>query len=163
MAAVSVRKRSDVETLARWPDRGNLPGRCHGIDVHEVYVRSTDQREGECNRARQLKSRHALPFFHKQPPCLAGIEACASSHRRGGADVRQGHGYVDQQHHDPNQQYKGEQTPAEAREGFYDEMLELRWKFHRCVPRSYGDGRDHSQAVAMPSVASASKPRTGRY
>jgi hypothetical protein len=92
----------------------------------------------------QLKSRHVLPFFQKRPPCLVDIVASALSHRRGGAGVRQGHGYVDQQHHEPNQQYKGEQAPAESREGFYDEMSELWWKFHRRVPRSYGDGRDHS-------------------
>ena len=75
--------------------------------------------------------------------------------------MRQGHGYINQQHHEPNQQHKGQQSSAEARERFYDETLELWWKLHRCVPRSYGDDRDHSQAVAMPSVASASKPHTG--
>jgi transposase len=39
----------------------------------------------------QRKHRHALPFFRKQPPRLVGVKACASSHRRGGAGVRQGH------------------------------------------------------------------------
>jgi transposase len=29
---------------------------------------------------RQLKRRHVLPFFHKLPPWLVGIEACASAH-----------------------------------------------------------------------------------
>ena len=29
---------------------------------------------------RQLKRRHVLTFFVKLPPCLVGIEACASSH-----------------------------------------------------------------------------------
>jgi len=29
---------------------------------------------------RQLKRRHVLAFFRKLPPCLVGIEACASSH-----------------------------------------------------------------------------------
>jgi len=29
---------------------------------------------------RQLKRRHVLSFFQKVPPCLVGIEACASSH-----------------------------------------------------------------------------------
>jgi transposase len=29
---------------------------------------------------RQLKRRHVLTFFEKLPPCLVGIEACASSH-----------------------------------------------------------------------------------
>src|SRR4051812_43983341 len=29
---------------------------------------------------RQLKRRHVFAFFEKLPPCLVGIEACASSH-----------------------------------------------------------------------------------
>jgi transposase len=30
--------------------------------------------------ARQLKRRYVLAFFQKLPPCLVGIEACASAH-----------------------------------------------------------------------------------
>lgn len=41
----------------------------YGIDAEDrVIVR------------RQLKRRHVLTFFEKLPPCLVGIEACASSH-----------------------------------------------------------------------------------
>ena len=41
----------------------------HGIDAAgEVVIR------------RQLKRRSVLAFFQKLPPCLVGIEACASSH-----------------------------------------------------------------------------------
>ena len=41
----------------------------HGVDAHgNVAVR------------RQLRRRQVLPFFEKLPPCLVGIEACASSH-----------------------------------------------------------------------------------
>jgi transposase len=41
----------------------------HGVDAGgEVVVR------------RQLKRRSVLAFFQKMPPCLIGIEACASSH-----------------------------------------------------------------------------------
>ena len=41
----------------------------HGVDAGgQVIVR------------RQLKRRHVLAFFQKLPPCLVGIEACASSH-----------------------------------------------------------------------------------
>jgi hypothetical protein len=41
----------------------------HGVDAGgNVIVR------------RQLKCRYVLPFFQKLPPCLVGIEACASSH-----------------------------------------------------------------------------------
>jgi transposase len=39
----------------------------HGIDAEGNVVR------------RQLKRRYVLVFFHKLPPCLVGIEACASS------------------------------------------------------------------------------------
>jgi transposase len=41
----------------------------HGVDAAgQVVVR------------RQLRRRHVLAFFQKLPPCLVGIEACASSH-----------------------------------------------------------------------------------
>jgi transposase len=41
----------------------------HGIDG-----------EGKVIIRRQLKRRYVLTFFQKLPPCLVGIEACASSH-----------------------------------------------------------------------------------
>ena len=41
----------------------------HGIDA-----------EGKVIIRRQLKRRYLLAFFQKLPPCLVGIEACASSH-----------------------------------------------------------------------------------
>ena len=41
----------------------------HGVDgAGQVVIR------------RQLKRRSVLVFFQKLPPCLVGIEACASSH-----------------------------------------------------------------------------------
>ena len=41
----------------------------HGVDADgQVVVR------------RQLKRRYVLAFFQKLPPCLIGIEACASAH-----------------------------------------------------------------------------------
>src|SRR5262245_46515709 len=41
----------------------------HGVDAAgQVIVR------------RQLKRRQVIAFFQKLPPCLVGIEACASSH-----------------------------------------------------------------------------------
>jgi transposase len=41
----------------------------HGVDAAgQVIIR------------RQLKRRFVLSFFEKLPPCLVGIEACASSH-----------------------------------------------------------------------------------
>jgi transposase len=41
----------------------------HGVDA-----------EGNVMLRRQLKRRYVLAFFQKLPPCLIGIEACASSH-----------------------------------------------------------------------------------
>jgi transposase len=41
----------------------------HGVDT-----------EGNVILRRQLKRRYVLAFFQKLPPCLVGIEACASSH-----------------------------------------------------------------------------------
>src|SRR6266516_4338999 len=41
----------------------------HGVDA-----------EGNVLIRRQLKRRYVLAFFQKLPPCLVGIEACASSH-----------------------------------------------------------------------------------
>ncbi len=41
----------------------------HGVDA-----------EGSVIVRRQLKRRYVLAFFQKLPPCLVGIEACASSH-----------------------------------------------------------------------------------
>jgi hypothetical protein len=41
----------------------------HGVDASgQVVIR------------RQLKRRYVLAFFQRLPPCLVGIEACASSH-----------------------------------------------------------------------------------
>ena len=41
----------------------------HGVDANGLVV-----------VRRQLKRRYVLAFFEKLPPCLVGIEACASSH-----------------------------------------------------------------------------------
>src|SRR3979409_209968 len=41
----------------------------HGVDA-----------EGNVIVRRQIKRRYVLAFFQKLPPCLVGIEACASSH-----------------------------------------------------------------------------------
>jgi transposase len=43
----------------------------HGVDA-----------EGKVVIRRQLKRRYVLAFFQKLPPCLVGIEACASSHHQ---------------------------------------------------------------------------------
>src|SRR5215208_8404693 len=50
-------------------DIANSVFQVHGVDADgQVLVR------------RQLKRRYVLAFFQKVPPCLVGIEACASAH-----------------------------------------------------------------------------------
>src|SRR5450755_720655 len=44
------------------------------FQVHSVYA------GGQVIVRRQLKRRYVLTFFQKLPPCLVGIEACASAH-----------------------------------------------------------------------------------
>jgi len=56
-----------VTTIGR--DIAKTVFQAHGIDTAgNVVIR------------RQLRRRHVLAFFQKLPPCLAGIEACATSH-----------------------------------------------------------------------------------
>src|SRR5437762_14334079 len=50
-------------------NRRNIAIQVHAVDAAgQVLIR------------RQLKRRYVLAFFQKLPPCLVGIEACASSH-----------------------------------------------------------------------------------
>src|ERR1700722_9987014 len=52
-----------------------------GLDIAKsvFQVRGVDA-GGQVIVRRQLKRRSVLAFFQKLPPCLVGIEACASSH-----------------------------------------------------------------------------------
>jgi transposase len=52
-----------------------------GFDIAKpvFQVRGVDA-VGQVAIRRQLKRRHVLAFFEKLPPCMVGIEACASSH-----------------------------------------------------------------------------------
>jgi len=52
----------------------------HGIDAEEAVI-----------FRRQLRRGKMLPFFKKQPPCLVGMEACATSHHWGRKLVELGH------------------------------------------------------------------------
>jgi len=45
----------------------------HGVDA-----------EGTVVVRRQLRRRQVLPFFEKLPPCLVGMEACATAHHSSG-------------------------------------------------------------------------------
>jgi hypothetical protein len=51
-----------------------------GFDIESVFQVHGVDAGGEVVIRRQLKRRHVLAFFQKLPPCLVGIEACASSH-----------------------------------------------------------------------------------
>jgi len=52
-----------------------------GFDIAKsvFQVHGTDA-EGKAILRRQLKRRYVAAFFQRLPPCLVGIEACASSH-----------------------------------------------------------------------------------
>ncbi len=52
-----------------------------GLDIAEsvFQVHGVDA-AGQVVIRRQLRRQHVLAFFEKLPPCLVGIEACASSH-----------------------------------------------------------------------------------
>jgi transposase len=52
-----------------------------GLDIAKsvFQVHGVDS-QGNVVFRRQLKRRYVLPFFQKLPPCLVGIEACATSH-----------------------------------------------------------------------------------
>src|SRR5687768_8541853 len=52
----------------------------HGVDA-----------EGSVVVRRQLRRRQVLPFFEKLPPCLVGMEACATAHHLGREIERLGH------------------------------------------------------------------------
>jgi transposase len=52
----------------------------HGIDAAGAIV-----------VRRQLRRRHVLPFFAKLPPCLVGMEACATAHQWARAIEQLGH------------------------------------------------------------------------
>jgi transposase len=52
-----------------------------GLDIAKsvFQVHGVDN-DGKVVIRRQLKRRYVLAFFENLPPCLVGIEACASSH-----------------------------------------------------------------------------------
>lgn len=52
----------------------------HGVDA-----------EGTVVVRHQLRRRQVLPFFEKLPPCLVGLEACATAHHWGREIERLGH------------------------------------------------------------------------
>jgi len=52
-----------------------------GLDIAKsVFQVHCVDAEGTVVLRRQLKRRYVLLFFQKLPPCLVGIEACATSH-----------------------------------------------------------------------------------
>ena len=52
-----------------------------GLDIAKsvFQVHGVDN-DGKVVIRRQLKRRYVLAFFEKLPPCLIGVEACATSH-----------------------------------------------------------------------------------
>ena len=63
------------------PGRGTQAITTIGLDIAKsVFQVHAVDAEGRVILRRQLKRRYVLAFFEKMPPCLVGIEACASSH-----------------------------------------------------------------------------------
>jgi transposase len=55
----------------------------HGYRFRHRQIGFPSSWVGACGQVvirRQFKRRYVLAFFQKLPPCLVGIEACASSH-----------------------------------------------------------------------------------
>ena len=62
-------------------DRVDTRSMTIGLDIAKsVFQVHCVDAGGNLVLRRQLKRRHVLAFFQKLPPCLVGIEACASSH-----------------------------------------------------------------------------------
>jgi transposase len=63
-----------------------------GVDLAKsvFQVHGVDS-EGAVLVRRQLRRRQVLPFFEKLPPCLVGMEACATAHHWGREIERLGH------------------------------------------------------------------------
>ncbi len=63
-----------------------------GVDVAKnvFQVHGVDA-EGAVIVGRQLRRSQVLPFFRKQPPCLVGMEACATSHHWARQLIELGH------------------------------------------------------------------------
>src|SRR3990172_6747128 len=55
-------------------------GHTHRSRYRQVGISGAVDAEGKLLIRRQLKRRYVLAFFEKLPPCLVGIEACATSH-----------------------------------------------------------------------------------
>ena len=51
-----------------------------GLDIAKSFSGARHRRGRQVLIRRQLKRRYVLGFFQKLPPCLVGIEACATSH-----------------------------------------------------------------------------------
>jgi transposase len=54
----------------------------HPAQVTDPLIQKRNKKRplGNVLIRRQLKRRYVLTFFEKLPPCLVGIEACATSH-----------------------------------------------------------------------------------
>jgi transposase len=63
-----------------------------GVDIAKsVFQIHAVDAAGEPAIRRQLRRRQVVPFFRKQPPCLVGMEACATSHHWAREIAKLGH------------------------------------------------------------------------
>ena len=63
-----------------------------GVDIAKsvFQIHGVDD-AGEPVIRRQLRRRQVVPFFRKQPPCLIGMEACATAHHWAREITKLGH------------------------------------------------------------------------
>jgi transposase len=63
-----------------------------GVDIAKsVFQIHAVNDAGEPVIRRQLRRRQVLPFFERLPPCLVGMEACATSHHWARKIMKHGH------------------------------------------------------------------------
>ena len=63
-----------------------------GLDLAKsVFQAHGVDGSGDIVLAKRLHRKQMLPFFSKLPPCLIGVEACATAHHRARVLIAMGH------------------------------------------------------------------------
>ena len=84
---LSAKLLSDRISSGREPSMGKVT--TIGLDLakHVFQVHGVDA-EGSTVLRKQLRRAQVLAFFSRLPPCLVGLEACATAHYWGGSCAR---------------------------------------------------------------------------
>jgi transposase len=143
-----------------------------GLDIAKnvFQVHGVDE-AGEVVIRKQLRRSQVIAFFEKLPPCLVGIEACATAHHWSRELQALGHevrlmpaGYV-------KAYVKRNKNDAADAEAICEAVTRPSMRFvatktkeqQQCDPRPYGRIRDH-RAARAPGLGDApgDRPRSGR-